>query len=226
MKQFNLKNSVLFLLLLGLNMSCVTQDMTSTEDGLPYYEPTDFTPKWFTAENPIPSNFHQIPAFALYNQLGEKVTENSVEGKLYVADFFFTSCPGICPKMTANMAILQKVFLHDDEILLLSHSVTPHLDSVSVLQQYAELNGVISGKWHLLTGNRNEIYKLGRNHYFVEEDLGLEKSTADFLHTENFLLIDQNRHIRGIYNGLNKAAIHQLIADINTLKRRPLLYDN
>ena len=135
-----------------------------------------------------------------------------------MVDFFFTSCPGICPKMTANMNILQEEFLKDDDILLLSHSVTPEKDSVTVLKRYAEAKDVVSNKWHLVTGSQQEIYKLGRKDYFVEEDLGIEKDVDEFLHTENFVLIDKNRHIRGIYNGLNKTAINQLIADIKTLK--------
>lgn len=101
----------------------------------------------------------------------------------------------------------------------MSHSVTPDIDSITTLKKYAEANGVISNKWHLVTGNRSEIYDLGRNYYFVEEDLGKRKSVEDFLHTENFVLVDNNRHIRGIYNGLNKSSINQLIADIKSLKK-------
>lgn len=117
------------------------------------------------------------------------------------------------------MGLLQEEFLEDDEILLLSHSVMPVRDSVSVLKNYAEAKGIKSEKWHLVTGERQVIYGLGRNDYFVEEDLGLEKDPDDFLHTENFVLIDKNRHLRGIYNGLNKASLQQLIADVKTLKQ-------
>ncbi|MEL6813164.1 MAG: SCO family protein, partial [Bacteroidota bacterium] len=140
------------------------------------------------------------------------------ENKIYVTDFFFTLCPGICPKMTANMSILQEEFKNDSHVLLLSHSVTPERDSISVLKEYALEHGVMSHTWHLVTGDRDEIYTLGRSSYFVEEDLGLVRSKDDFLHTENFVLIDKNKHIRGIYNGLNKGSIQQLIADIHTLK--------
>ena len=165
------------------------------------------------------AQFHRIPPFQLINQEGDAITEQTVANKIYITDFFFTFCPGICPKMTANMAILQEEFLNDDEVLLLSHSVTPERDSVSILKVYAEEKGVLSGKWHLATGEQQLIYKLGRKDYFVEEDLGLEKDVDEFLHTENFVLIDQNRHIRGIYNGLNKASINQLIADVETLQK-------
>lgn len=200
--------------------SCNTKpEKSSRVDQLPYYNEATFTPKWFESSDDVPKDFHRIPAFSLQNQLGQTITEKSVNDKVYVVDFFFTTCPGICPKMTTNMAIIQKAFLQDKEVTLLSHSVTPEYDSISILKDYAEAKGVVDGKWHLLTGPRKEIYDLGRNQYFVEEDLGLEKDPDDFIHTENFILIDQNRYIRGIYNGLNKASVNQLIADIQTLKK-------
>lgn len=121
--------------------------------------------------------------------------------------------------MTSNMALVQEAFKEDDGVLLLSHSVTPEYDSVPILKTYADTKGVIPNKWHLVTGERKTIYDLGRYTYFVEEDLGVPKGEDDFLHTENFILIDGNGHIRGIYNGLNKTAIAQLIADIKTLKK-------
>ena len=154
----------------------------------------------------------------MINQEGETVTDKTFDNKIYITDFFFTTCPGICPKMTKNMGILQDEFLKDESVLLLSHSVTPTRDSVSVLKNYAQTKGVVSGKWHLVTGTVEEIYKLGRQDYFIEEDMGLEMEEDDFLHTENFVLIDKDKHLRGIYNGLNKASIRQLIADIKTLK--------
>ena len=191
----------------------------SRVDTLPFYEEATFTPKWLTPDSPELSDFHRVSPFKLLNQEGDIVTEKTFENKIYITDFFFTTCPGICPKMTANMGLLQEEFLEDDAVLLLSHSVTPARDSVPVLKNYAEDKGVKSDKWHLVTGEREVIYRLGRNDYFVEENLGLEKDPDDFLHTENFVLIDKNRHIRGIYNGLNKTALRQLIADVNTLKK-------
>ncbi|MGY8914474.1 MAG: SCO family protein, partial [Flavobacteriales bacterium] len=117
-----------------------------------------------------------------------------------------------------NMAKVQEEFKDDPDILILSHSVTPTIDSVSVLKEYAEKYNVIDNKWHLATGDKTEIYDLGRNQYFVENDMGTPKDIHDFLHTENFLLIDKNKHIRGIYNGLNRASISQLITDVKALK--------
>ena len=184
---------------------------------LPFYNEATFTPQWLNADDPILNEFHEISPFTLTNQDGEIITEKTFEGKIYITDFFFTICPGICPKMTKNMGVLQKEFLDNDDVLLLSHSVTPEMDSVSVLKKYADEKGVISKKWHLATGSQQDIYKLGRQDYFVEEDLGLIKDADEFLHTENFVLIDQNKHIRGIYNGLNSASVSQLVKDVKTL---------
>jgi protein SCO1/2 len=184
---------------------------------LPYYADASFTPHWLPVGSDSLDAFHQISPFTLINQLGDTITEESLAGKVYVADFFFTACPGICPKMTGNMGVLQEEFRFNPEVMLLSHSVTPRYDSVSVLQEYAEAKDVDAQKWYLLTGDREEIYRLGRKDYFVEEDLGIEKDLDEFLHTENFVLVDQQRHIRGIYNGLNRASIDQLAADVRTL---------
>ncbi len=191
----------------------------SRVETLPFYDEATFTPHWINPTDNVLDTFHRISSFNLTNQEGDIITEKSFKNKIYVVDFFFTICPGICPKMTANMMELQDEFLKDEDVLLLSHSVTPERDSVSVLKQYAKDKGIISHKWHLVTGKQEEIYRLGRKDYFVEENLGLEKEENDFLHTENFVLIDKNRHIRGIYNGLNKTSINQLIIDIKTLKK-------
>ena len=195
----------------------ITVAETSRVEFLPYYNDESFTPHWLTPESNEEKVFHKIPDFKLINQLGDTITQKSFEDKIYITDFFFTSCPGICPQMTDNMFKLQEVFKDDSEILFLSHSVTPTTDSVSELKKYAINHGVIDNKWHLVTGNKSEIYNLGRNQYFVENDLGEPKEIDDFLNSENFILIDKNKHIRGIYNGLNRASMAQLITDVEAL---------
>jgi protein SCO1/2 len=190
---------------------------TSRVEHLPYYNDESFTPHWITPNTEEEKQFHKIPDFKLVDQLGDTLTQKSFENQIYITDFFFTTCPGICLKMTNNMTKVQEAFLDNSEVAILSHSVTPSIDSVSVLKTYAEKNGVIDSKWHLVTGDKTEIYNLGRNEYFVENDLGIPKDINDFLHTENFLLIDKNKHIRGIYNGLNRASIAQLITDTEAL---------
>lgn len=220
MKKLKLMNKLIIIgFFLTLLYGCSkNQEQPNEESVLPYYKEATFTPYWYKTEEMIPKGFHKIPPFQLTNQQGEVITEKDVNGKVFVVDFFFTSCPGICPKMTDNMSVIQDAFLKENDVLLLSHSVTPDYDSVKVLQEYAKAKGVNVEKWHLLTGEREEIYNLGRNFYFVEEDLGLKKKATDFIHTENFVLIDKNRYIRGIYNGLNKTSVNQLIEDIKVLK--------
>ena len=197
--------------------SCQRNFTSSNTDELPYYQDSSFTPFWHSTIKDSIKSFHKIPPFKLINQLGDTISEKTFEGKVYVTDFFFTTCPGICPMMTSNMSLIQEAFKDDSRVLLLSHSVTPEYDSVPVLKEYAKEKEVLDNKWHLVTGDRKIIYDLGRKSYFVEENLGEIPIESDFLHTENFVLIDQNRHIRGIYNGLRKNDINQLIKDINTL---------
>ena len=217
MKRNKFKIIALNFVLLGL-ISCKLDKGTSRVETLPYYSEATFTPHWIDDSTSL-DTMHTIAEFELINQDGEKLTNKSFENKIYIVDFFFTACPGICPKLTSNMGLLQDEFLKDNDVLLLSHSVTPERDSVSVLKNYAIDKGIISGKWHLATGDREVIYNLGRYEYFIEESLGLDKEADEFLHTENFVLVDANKHIRGIYNGLNKTSINQLIADIYALKK-------
>jgi protein SCO1/2 len=204
-----MKNSLLIFILFFC-FSCKEK-----KEVLPYYNTPDFTPKWSIANS---ASFHQIRPFKLINQENRIFTEKDIEGKICVADFFFTTCPGICPKMTKSMSDIQKEFINDDAILLLSHSVTPEKDSVSVLKKYAIDKKIDFNRWKLLTGDKDEIYDLGRKFYFVEEDEGIKKGNEVFLHTENFILIDKERHIRGIYNGLDPSSINNLINDIKILK--------
>ena len=186
---------------------------------LPFYTAADFTPQWIDRSSSAAYNaIHTIPPFSFTNQEGNTVTEKTFAGKIYVADFFFTSCPGICKRLTTNLTLVQTAFKTDDQVLLLSHSVTPDIDSVPRLKQYAEEYGVITNKWYLVTGNRDEIYGIAREAYFADEDMGVKKSSSDFLHTENMLLIDKHRRIRGIYKGTSVKDVNDLIADIRILK--------
>ncbi|WP_282132454.1 SCO family protein [Cellulophaga baltica] len=214
-------------LFLAMGLSCketnkkedVVVVETSRVESLPFYKEASFTPHWITPNTPEEKAFHKIPDFKLVNQLGDTLTQQNFDNKIYITDFFFTSCPGICPQMTNSMVALQEKFKNDPNILFLSHSVTPTIDTVEELAKYAKRFGVISNKWHLVTGDKTEIYNLGRNEYFVENDLGIPKDINDFLHSENFLLIDKNKHIRGIYNGLNRASMAQLVVDVEALEK-------
>ncbi|WP_435181659.1 SCO family protein [Cellulophaga omnivescoria] len=218
MKLYSLNSLFTVFLIVFTLLGCNNKSNSKKASAFPYYGESSFTPKWLAPNSKEAKEMHSIPNFSLINQNGEVITRNTFKNKIYVADFFFTSCSGICPKMTSNMSVLQEAFKTDNDVLLLSHTVTPEIDTVEVLNEYAKTKGVTANKWHLVTGSRSEIYNLGRNAYFIEEDLGELKTNDDFLHTENFVLIDKNQHIRGIYNGLNKTAIQQLISDIKTLK--------
>jgi protein SCO1/2 len=209
---------LLFLIVIGCKENIKTQE-GSRVDALPFFNEASFTPKWISYNSTALKSFHKIPDFELINQNGEKVTQKTFENKIYIADFFFTTCPGICPMMTDSMLKLQEEFKNNTAVLFLSHSVTPTIDSVPKLKEYALENGIIDKKWHLVTGNKKEIYDLGRKFYFVEEDLGEPKGIDAFLHTENFVLIDTNKHIRGIYNSLNRASLAQLIIDVKALQK-------
>jgi protein SCO1/2 len=209
-----LKNSSIFFLLYLTACSNKTAELP-----LPFINQPDFTPEWIKKSDPRYGSIHKIPSFSFTNQNGETITEKTVAGKIYVADFIFTRCAGICPKMTSNMYILQQKFKDDEDILLLSHSVTPDIDLVPVLQKYATEKGVISHKWHLLTGNKDEIYTLARKQYYAGDSIGYYQTGNEFLHTENFLLIDKHRRIRGVYNGTLPIEMDRIIDDINTLKK-------
>lgn len=215
-----MKTKLLIIITSVLCCSCVkeTSEEKAKLETLPYYQDATFTPNWINPQSDSLKDYHSIPDYKLVNQLGDTVTEKSLQGKIYVTDFFFTTCPGICPKMTTNMQLIQEAFQDDNDVMLVSHSVTPEYDSPDILRNYAEAKGIDANKWLLLTGDRETIYGLGRRFYFVEEDQGLERTDEEFLHTENFVLIDKNKHIRGIYNGLNKVSVSQLIDDIKTLK--------
>ncbi|MES2003247.1 MAG: SCO family protein [Bacteroidota bacterium] len=209
---------------IGILISCTIASCKQTaeqqqERVLPFYSTADFTPQWKGDITSGDDTVHRIPSFHFIDQNGAIVSEKTFSGKIYVANFFFTSCPGICKRLTNNLALVQTAFQNDPELLLLSHSVTPETDSVPVLAKYAKAYGVLVNKWHMVTGNRDSIYTIARKAYFADEDMGQQKkSSSDFLHTENIVLIDKQRRIRGVYKGTSVRDIDNLIADIKVLK--------
>jgi protein SCO1/2 len=159
---------------------------------------------------------HFISNFSFVNQNGKTITQKDYEGKIYVADFFFTTCGSICPKMTTNLAEVQKAFINNPKVMLLSHSVLPDIDSVPALKAYAIKNRVNDKKWNLVTGNKKEIYSMARKSYLAVKQ-GKPSEIYDMVHTENFVLIDDKRRVRGFYDGTKKEDVQQLIDDINFL---------
>ena len=172
------------------------------EKSLPIYNPKDVNPEMVDSTVQYVANKHTIADFKFTNQNGKIITQKDYEGKIYVADFFFTTCQSICPKMTNNMAWLQEKLKNNSEVLFLSHSVTPEIDSVSVLKEYAERKGVIDAKWNLVTGNKKDIYYIARKSYLAVKT-GKPSEVYDIVHTENFVLVDKKRRVRGFYDGTN-----------------------
>lgn len=184
---------------------------------LPVYQPDDFNPELVDASLHRQKKFHTIADFSLTNQNGEKISQEDYEGKIYVADFFFTTCQTICPIMTKNMATIQKAILDDADIALLSHTVIPKVDTVALLKKYALEKGVNDAKWNLVTGDKKQIYDLARKSYMaVKSEPGVDPYSM--IHTENFMLIDKERRIRGTYDGTDSEDVARLLKDLEILK--------
>ena len=215
----------IFILLFSfLILSCTTNNQSleaiNTEnETLPFFNTPDWTPEWIEKTDSQYQQVHQIPEFNFKDQEGNTISIKTVNGKIYIANFFFTSCRGICPKMTSNMYLLQEAFKLDTTILFLSHSVTPDTDSVAVLKKYAIENKINSKQWHLLTGTKNNIYDLAKKQYFAGDTIGYYQTGNEFLHTENFILVDQRQRIRGVYNGTLLVEIERIKEDIAILKK-------
>jgi protein SCO1/2 len=186
------------------------------EKSLPIYNPSDVNPELVDSTVQYISKYHTIADFSFVNQNGKTITQKDYEGKVYVADFFFTTCGSICPKRTTNLVEVQKAILHNPKVMLLSHTVFPETDSVPVLKAYALKNGIVDSKWNLVTGDKKEIYTMARKSYLAVK-LGRPEELYDMVHTENFVLVDQKKRVRGFYDGTKKEDIQRLIADINYL---------
>ena len=187
------------------------------EKRLPIFQPSMVNPELVDSTLVYVKKYHTIGDFELVNQNGDTITHKTYSDKIYIADFFFTTCPTICPVMTANMADIQEVIKTDPEVMLLSHSVTPDIDSVPQLKKYALEKGVIDSKWNLVTGSKKEIYELARKSYLAVLTDG-DGGPYDMIHTENFILVDKECRIRGFYDGTSKDEIDQLLSDLEVLK--------
>ena len=191
-----------FFLLFSIITIALFYSVLKPKKSLPIFSPSDVNPELVDSTVQYIAKNHTISDFKFTNQNGKTITEKNYKGKIYVADFFFTTCPTICPKMTTNMAWLQNQIKNNPKVMLLSHSVTPDIDSVPVLKKYALEKGVIDGKWNLVTGDKKAIYYIARKSYMVVKT-GKPEELYDMVHTENFVLIDAKRRIRGYYDGTN-----------------------
>ena len=195
----------------------VFYNLLKVDKKLKVYSPADVNPRLVDFSMKHITKDHTIADFKLSNQNGEIITNNTYANKIYVADFFFTRCQSICIAMAYNMSELQDFYKNDKDIMFLSHSVTPVMDSVAVLKEYAERKGVIDEKWNVTTGSKKDIYELARKSYFAVLDEG-NGDEDDFIHTEQFVLVDKERRIRGYYDGTEKEEMLKLKEDIVLLR--------
>jgi len=209
--------TLIFLAVFSAVVIPVFYHLLKVDNRLKIYNPADVNPRLVDESILHVQKNHNIADFNLINQNGKKITNKDYEGKIYIADFFFTRCQNICIAMAYNMSELQEFYKNDTDIMFLSHSVTPLIDSVSVLKEYAMNKGVIDGKWNVTTGKKKHIYELARKSYFAVLDEG-NGDENDFIHTEQFILVDKKRRIRGYYDGTNDQEMEKLKEDIVFLK--------
>jgi len=219
MRAFFAKFKIFGLVMLGISAVIIVlfYNALQPKKTLPVYQPADFNPELVAPELSHVKKYHTISDFSLINQNGDTITQQDYNDKIYIADFFFTTCLTICPIMTGNMEYLQEQILDDPQVLLLSHSVTPEIDSVPRLKEYALEKGVIDSKWNLVTGDKKQIYELARKSYLAVKTDG-DGGPFDMIHTENFILVDQNKRIRGTYDGTKKEEMERLLEDLKILK--------
>lgn len=218
MKRVLFKYRIFFTVLIVFSVMTITSFYFALKPKktLPIYNPADVNSELVDSTVQYKSKYHTIADFSFVNQNGDTITQKNYEGKIYVADFFFTTCGSICPKMTTNLSNIQKEILNNPKVMLLSHTVFPEIDSIPVLKGYAIKHGVVDHKWNLVTGDKKEIYKVARKSYLAVK-LGLPEQLYDMVHTENFVLVDQKRRVRGFYDGTNREEIKRLLEDIDFL---------
>lgn len=217
MKQFKKSwKSILSLAIFVIGSIVIIYMIFNRKSELPVFNPSDFHPELVDVSLQNETKTHTVADFELINQNGKTISQIDYKNKIYVTDFFFTRCPSICPIMSNNIEKLQSTFLDEANVMFLSVSVTPELDSIPILKAYAEKHGVIDGKWNIATGDKKHIYNLARKSYFAvvnEGDGGLQ----DFIHTPNFILVDRQKRIRGVYDGTKNEEIERLTQDVKNL---------
>lgn len=206
------------MLVLSTVIFLAIQHALTPKKTLAILQPDQFDPTLVDDSMLFVKKYHKVAPFKLINQNGDTITENDYKNKIYVADFFFTTCPTICPTMTKNMSVLQEEFKDDEEVVFLSHSVTPEYDTPAILKAYAVEKGVLDYKWNLVTGKKEEIYNLARKSYLAVKDAPYG-GQYDMVHTENFILVDKEGRLRSrTYDGTDMEEIEALIDDIYILK--------
>ncbi|HET8804262.1 MAG TPA: SCO family protein [Aequorivita sp.] len=205
------------LVVLSAIIITVIYQILKPKEVLRIFQPADVSTELVDTTLHYVKKYHTIADFSLTNQNGKNITQADYKNKIYVADFFFTTCQTICPIMTDHLVEIQEKLKNDDDVLLLSHTVTPEIDSVAQLKKYALEKGVNDAKWNLVTGDKKEIYDLARKSYLAAKDVPFSEN--DLIHTENFVLVDKKKRIRGFYDGTDPESIKKLLADIEILKQ-------
>lgn len=214
----NYKPFAIVLLVLSIVIVSIFYQILKPREVLPIFQPAQVNEELVDSTIQHVKKYHTIADFSLTNQNGKTVTQDTYNNKIYIADFFFTTCQTICPIMTDHMVILQDKLKLDSDVMLLSHTVTPEIDSVAQLKKYALNKGVLDSKWNLVTGDKKKIYQLARKSYLAVKS-NSDGGEFDMIHTENFILIDQKKRIRGYYDGTLEEDIESLLNDIDILKQ-------
>ena len=224
MLKINLKPSewlkIGVLILVFVVGSTAAYQILQPQPRLPIYNPSDLNPAVVDDDLVRVGRGHRIGNFDLIDQWGNRADSSLLQGKIYVADFFFTTCPTICIDMGANFQRIQETYKDEDRFHLVSHTVMPEIDTVEVMHAYGERMGAIKGKWHLLTGEKRELYRMARREYFAVMEQGTSFDEHDFIHTENVILVDEKKRIRGFYDGTSDLDVDRLIGDIQILLDR------
>lgn len=205
-----MKRILFFLFITASLLSCREEKKKPL---LPYYGPREAGPG-----GEGDTIYHKVPPFSFVNQDGKIVNDKDYEGKIYVADFFFVKCKGICPKMAVQLQRVHEKFRNDSMLMILSHTVDPENDSVAALAKYADTLKADTQKWHFVTGGKKELYDMARYGYYLTVMEG-DGGPDDFIHSETFVLVDPDKHIRGIYEGTSPSEVDRLIRDIGLLKQ-------
>lgn len=203
-----------FILLIGLAIALGSCD--SGNDKLPILGQREAVTKLVDGKPVTDSTYQTVPDFAFVSQYGDTVTAKTLDNKVYVADFFFTSCPTICPKMKVQLKRVYEKFKGNSNVMMLSHTIDPAHDSVPVLKEFADNLGITGRQWLFVTGDREKIYDIGQNSYMVTAQAD-STAPGGVVHSGAFILVDKAKHIRGIYDGTTEAGVDKLMADIDRL---------
>lgn len=212
--------AILGIVVIGIAIAYYFTSTAANKKTLPVIQPRDLKAEMVNPDLLEVGIGHRIGDFSLLNQNGETITLEDIKGKVFVAEYFFTTCGTICPKMTAQMTRVQKKFKGNDAFKILSFTVNPEYDTVEIMNAYAEKHNAVQGQWHFLTGSKKELYDLARNSFFVlkpAEAANLGDAGSDFIHTNNFVLVDQELRIRGYYDGTDITEVNELMEDIQIL---------